>query len=96
MLIASSLKIDAEANERWGDTHTGETAILMGNGDSLATIPEELLLRYPSFGVNLIPMKPFQPTYFSCIGTKYLTGFASAMYNTAANADIAFISNFHK
>jgi len=95
MLIASSLKIDADAYKRWGDTHKGETAILMGNGDSLATIPEELLMKYPSFGVNLIPMKPFQPTYFSCIGTKYLTGFASAMYNTAANADIAFISTFH-
>jgi len=93
MLIANSLKIDAGCY--WADTHKGETAILMGNGDSLATIPEELLLKHPSFGVNLIPMKPFQPTYFSCIGTKYLTKFPAEMYDTAANADIAFISNFH-
>jgi hypothetical protein len=91
----TNLHIKESAKRLWGDTHKGETAIIVGNGDSLLTVPEEFLLRYPSFGANLIPMKPFQPTYFSCINKKYITKFAAEMYDTAANADMSFISDYH-
>jgi len=89
------LRIDAVAEQRWGNTHVGETAIIVGNGDSLKNVPKELLNKYISFGCNRIHMLPFRPTYFSCIDTKYLTEYAHEMYDTAANAKIAFISSFH-
>jgi len=96
MIVSQSpLKIDAVAKQRWGNIHKGETAIIIGNGNSLKSVPKELLNKYPSFGANLIHMLPFQPVYFSCIATKYLTKFSGEIYNTAANADIAFISSFH-
>ena len=93
--LKKTLRIEPSAEQRWGNTHKGETAIVIGNGDSLKSVPKELLNKYPSFGVNLIPMRPFQPTYFSCIGTKYLTKFAASMYDIATGADIVFLSALH-
>lgn len=96
MLISRSpLKIDEIAKEKWGDIHKGETAIVIGNGDSLKSVPKEFLNKYPSFGSNFIYMLPFQPTYFSCVGDKYLLGYAGEMYSVVANADTAFLSSLH-
>jgi len=97
MLITSQFRIDEEAKERWGDIHSGETAIVIGNGDSLSSVPKELLSKYPSFGSNRIHCPPvsFQPTYFSSIDTTYLTQYSHEMYDAAKNAEIAFLSSFY-
>lgn len=95
MLILNRLGLSPAAEKKWGGIYKGETAIVIGNGDSLKSVPEELLNKYISFGSNLIHMFPFQPTYFGCVGTKYLTQYADVIYDTAAKADIAFLSSFH-
>lgn len=94
-ISSNPLRIREDAQKRWGNKHKGETAIIIGNGDSLKSIPTELLNKYPSFGVNLIHMRSFQPTYFSCVGDKYLFNHAKDIYNVVADADIAFIGGQH-
>jgi len=84
-----------KTNAEWGNLHRGEVTIVIGNGNSLKSVPKELLNKYPSFGSNLIHMLPFQPTYFSCVGDKYLTQYAGVIRDTAAKAKIAFISSYH-
>lgn len=97
MLISRSpLRIDVIAEQKWGNMHMGETAIIIGNGISLETVPKELLNKYVSFGSNRIHMLPFQPTYFSSIDTTYLTTCAGEMYDIAASANIAFLSSRHR
>jgi len=50
------------------DMHKGETCIIIGNGPSLNDIPDELLLKYPTFGTNKIwKKKGFTPTYYVAI-----------------------------
>lgn len=78
--------------EKWLDMHMGETAIVMGSGESLKYIPRELLEKYLTFGVNHIYLLPFQPTYFCSIDEYYLLHYAREMYNSAANAELAFLS----
>ena len=96
MIVSQSLlKIDAVAKQKWGGIHKGKTAIVIGNGISLETVPKELLNKYISFGSNRIYQLPFQPTYFSSIDTKYLTTCAGEMYDVAAKAEIAFLSGLH-
>jgi len=95
MQITSQLRIDDSARQRWGDTHIGETAIVIGNGTSLEFVPKELLNKYLSFGSNRIHALPFQPTYFSSIDTTYLTQYSHEMYEAAKNARVAFLSYVH-
>ena len=95
IIKSNPLQIQEEANLRWGGKHKGETCIIIGNGPSLKAIPEELLTKYPSFGANLISMYSFQPTYYSCVGDKYLCKFPKEIYDVAANADTSFINNCH-
>lgn len=46
--------------------HAGETIIIIGNGPSLADVPNSFLERYISFGSNGIFLK-FLPTYYACM-----------------------------
>lgn len=92
MLISRS---QLKSGAVWDNSHKDETAIIIGNGNSLKSVPKELLNKYPSFGANLIHMLEFQPTYFSCVGDKYLLEHAGVIHDTAARAKIAFISSLH-
>lgn len=48
--------------------HKGETCLVIGNGPSLADIPNEFLNKYPSFGTNRIYLKEgFTPTYYVAV-----------------------------
>jgi hypothetical protein len=67
--------LDTEYSYRkFENIHAGETAIIIGNGPGLASVPVEFLRKYPSFGCNRITqMYPgFVPTYYSCIGMNQL------------------------
>lgn len=81
------------ATAPWANIHMGETAIILGSGKSLNDVPKKLLEKYPSFGVNHIYLLPFQPTYWLCIDNVYLTMYAKEMYDSAARAELAFVSN---
>jgi len=74
--------------------HTGETCVIIGNGPSLKTVPDELLRKYPSFGCNYINRLPFYPTYYTCIDSTVLCHNAGEIYNVAAMARHAFISSY--
>lgn len=76
----------------WEDTHVGETAVVIGNGNSLKDVPRELLEKYPTFGTNHIYVLPFQPTYYVCIDETVLMFFPKEIYPTVARADIAFLN----
>jgi hypothetical protein len=95
MLLKSNLGIDDDARDRWEDIHKGETAIIVGNGESLNTVPEELLGKYPTFGANHIYLMPFQPTYYICIDTQCLEGYAQQIYGSAQGAMTAFLADEH-
>lgn len=77
------------------DTKIGETAIVMGNGESLNEIPQTLLSMYESFGVNHVYLCGITPTYYVSVDTHVLTEYASQIYSTAAKAKIAFLSSIH-
>jgi len=51
--------------EHFKDLHRGETALVIGNGPSLANVPVSFLRSLPSFGSNRI-WRIFQPTYYCC------------------------------
>ncbi|KKN62889.1 hypothetical protein LCGC14_0507420 [marine sediment metagenome] len=92
MIPPTELKyVDAE----WTDKYAGDTAIVIGNGESLKKIPRELLNKYPNFGANCIYLFPFQPTYYICIDTRMLRNYPKDIYATAAKAEIAFLSDTH-
>lgn len=48
------------------DLHRGETALVIGNGPSLKSIPDDFLSRYVSFGSNRIYLR-FQPDYYVAV-----------------------------
>ena len=75
----------------WADTHVGETAVVIGNGESLNDVPKELLEKYPTFGTNHVYLVPFQPTYYVCVDEVVLMHFPEAIHATAERADIAFL-----
>ena len=75
----------------WADTHVGETAIVIGNGESLKNVPKELLEKYPSFGTNHIYLVPFQPKYYVCVDETVMMVFPKEICATVAQADIAFL-----
>lgn len=43
-----------------------KTALIIGNGPSLADIPNEFLSKYPTFGSNRVYLK-FTPDYYACV-----------------------------
>jgi len=75
------------------DTRKGQTALVMGNGESLNSIPRPLLDRFESFGTNHIYLCGIQPTYYVCVDSRVLTEHASAIYNVASRAKLAFLSS---
>jgi hypothetical protein len=95
MLLKSNLGIDDDARDRWEDIHKGETAIIVGNGESLKTVPEELLEKYPTFGANHIYLMPFQPTYYVCVDAACLEDYVQQIYGSAQGAVTAFLSDKH-
>ena len=46
--------------------HLNETCLIIGNGPSLKTIPNEFLSKYPNFGTNRIYLK-YVPKYYVCV-----------------------------
>jgi hypothetical protein len=92
MLLRSSFAVcDAE----WAGSRDGETAVIMGNGNSLKDVPRELLEKYPTFGANHIYLMQFQPNYFVCVDSRNLLRYAPQMHEVAKNAEIAFLSDAH-
>lgn len=71
--------------------HEGQTAIVIGNGPSLNTVPKEFLEKYPTFGVNHINLLPFQPTYHVVVDAHLLRNLADRVYDVAAGARITFL-----
>jgi hypothetical protein len=51
--------------DRFQNAHAGESCIVIGNGPSLACVPDVFLLSLPTFGANRIWRK-FEPTYYVC------------------------------
>ena len=50
------------------NSHKDETCLIIGNGPSLATIPDDLLNNYTSFGCNRIWERPwFAPNYYVAV-----------------------------
>lgn len=48
--------------------HKDQAGIVIGNGPSLKTVPNEWLQKYPTFGTNRIYLKEgFTPTYHVCV-----------------------------
>lgn len=91
MLLKSNFEIgDAVI---WKDIHKEETAIIMGNGGSLKTVPKELLEKYPTFGTNNIYLMPFQPTYYVCVDSRVLKDYPNQIYATVAQSQVAFLSD---
>ena len=76
----------------WEDTHVGETAVVIGNGNSLNDVPRELLEKYPTFGSNHIYVFNFQPTYYVCVDEVMLIFYPKEIYPTVARAEIAFLN----
>lgn len=74
--------------------HQDETCIVIGNGPSLNSVPEDFLKSYPTFGCNFINRKPFQPTYYVCVDTRVLTDHASEIYIVTQQAELSFISEY--
>jgi len=93
MLVKSNFEIDNAVT--WRNVHKGETAIVIGNGDSLNSVPRELLEKYPTFGCNHIYLLDFQPTYYVCVDRRILKKRIQKIYNSAQGAKIAFISDEH-
>lgn len=67
--------------------------IIMGNGPSLNDMPEDLLLKYDSFGVNYAK---HQPTYYVCVDTDILLNHWIELYPRAAGAKKCFLSERHR
>jgi hypothetical protein len=65
----------------------------MGNGPSLRKAPRKFLERYPTFGANHVYLLPFQPTYYVLIDSHVLKNLADLVYDVAAGAEIAFLSD---
>lgn len=55
--------------EHLGDTHYGQTCLVVGNGPSLANVPNSFLESYVTFGSNGIFLK-FIPTYYACMDSQ--------------------------
>jgi hypothetical protein len=72
-----------------------KTAVVLGNGKSLLSIPDGLLDTYESFGTNYIHLSGIQPTYFVCVDTIILTQHPTLIYNTVKNAKKTFLNNIH-
>jgi hypothetical protein len=53
-------------------SHTGHTAIIIGNGPSLNDVPKELLDKYITFGSNKIYALPYLPDYYCIIDENML------------------------
>ena len=52
----------------FADTHSGETAVIIGNGPSLKSVPVEFLKKYKTFGTNRIHLLPdFTATYYTSV-----------------------------
>lgn len=81
--------VDAE----WANRHYGETAIVIGNGESLNDVPKKFLESYITFGTNYIRLLPFQPTYYVCIDKTILENHVKQIYNSAREARTAFLGD---
>ena len=55
--------------EHLKNAHKGETCLVIGNGPSLANVPNSFLEKYTSFGSNGIFLK-FIPTYYACMDSQ--------------------------
>jgi len=54
--------------------------LIIGNGPSLADIPDGLLRAYPSFGSNLIYLREgFTPTYYATADTRVMREYGNAV-----------------
>jgi hypothetical protein len=61
------------------DKHSGETALLVGNGPNLYKTPPELF-DYPSFGLNTIhKYEGWKPTYYVAVDYCIYEGFGEAI-----------------
>lgn len=69
-----------------------ETAIVMGNGESLNSMPKKILNKYESFGVNYINLCGINPTYYICIDTDVLRDHSDMIIDVASKAKRAFLS----
>jgi len=53
-----------------------KTCLIIGNGPSLADIPNTFLDKYPTFGSNRVYLK-YTPTYYAAVNPNVVTQFAS-------------------
>ena len=63
--------------------------IIMGNGPSIADMPQELLWKMDSFGVNYCP---YLPIYYVCVDRDILINHHEDIYNIAALVEIAYLA----
>jgi hypothetical protein len=77
------------------DTEAGQTAIVLGNGESLNAMPRKLLSKYDSFGANHIYLCGIQPTYYVVVDTTSLTTYAAQIKPTATRAKVTFLSSLY-
>lgn len=93
LAIAKKIKyFQKDIYKPWANIHVDETAIVIGNGNSLNDVPREMLEKYPTFGSNHIYIFNFQPKYYVCVDEVVLIFYPEAIYPTVARADIAFLN----
>lgn len=64
-------ELELEKTAQFHNVHEGQTCILVGNGPSLADIPDSLLTKYVSFGSNLCYKREgFIPNYYSTVDNR--------------------------
>jgi hypothetical protein len=68
-------------------------ALILGNGRSLLDMPEDLLEKHLSYGMNYCP---FQPTNYICVDSTILIHRPMSVYGLAAEAKTAYLSYVHK
>jgi len=68
-------------------------ALILGNGKSVLDMPEDLLSKYVSYGMNYCL---HQPSYYICVDSTVLLKHAMSVYGLAEEARTAYLSYLHK
>lgn len=62
------------------DLHKGETCVIIGNGPSLASVPNDMLAKFATFGTNRIYLK-YVPTYYVAVNPLVINQYKNDIEN---------------